>query len=99
MYITIRLVDKSGILLDKIYRENNTSFLLKYDENQAFPCLSLVEPDDPSFFDSEDMDEILHELQIVYQQLENIQDRQHVKDIMKLAEKCKVTPNTLLIFQ
>ena len=44
------------------------------------------------------MDEIIKELLRVKEDLEDIEDQKHIEDIIRLANKCKNTSDTVLVF-
>lgn len=44
------------------------------------------------------MDGIIAELRRVQQQLADEEDKHHIDDIIRLAERCKNTPGTVLVF-
>lgn len=98
MYISTSLVKKgSRYCIEEIFKEGNVSYLVKGDDNPDFPNLSLVESYDYSVFDETDMDSIVKELLRVKEEVEPIDDKKHIDDIIRLAEKCKRTPDTVLV--
>lgn len=105
MHIDIKLryrgdspVPKEHKLIEHITRESNASYLVKGYDNPEFPYLGEVEPDDPSVFDASDMDAIIGELLRVRKEVTDRDDQAHIDDIIRLANKCKETPDTVLVF-
>ncbi|AIL12859.1 hypothetical protein IM40_03985 [Candidatus Paracaedimonas acanthamoebae] len=98
MYIDIALVNKDRRLIESITKENNTSYLVKGENNPVFPYLGEVEIDDYSVFFDKDMDAIIEELLRVRKEVADPGDQTHIDDIIRLAKKCKEMPETALVF-
>ena len=104
MYINISLRrfpitdNDNNDCIERIYKENNVSYLCKEDDAVNFPNLAQVESYDYSVFAKEDMDDVIEELLKVRQDLTNSGDQKHVDDIIQIAEKCKNIQNTVLMF-
>jgi hypothetical protein len=98
MYIKVTLATKSRNQLKSIHKQGNTSYLVKGTDNAEFPYLSQVESDDYSVFEATDMDGIISELLRVREEVEILENQQHIDDIIQLAKECKETPNTVLVF-
>jgi hypothetical protein len=99
MYISTSLVEKgSRHCLEEIFKEGNVDYLVKEEDDPEFPNLSLVESYDYSVFDETDMDAIIKELLRVKKEVSDPSDQEHIDDIIRLAERCKNTPNTILVF-
>lgn len=96
-HISITANDANNCIAS-IFKENNVSYLCKEDDAINFPNLAQVESYDYSVFAKEDMPDIIKELLKVRKSLTDLEDQQHVDDIIQLAEKCKNTPNTVLMF-
>ncbi|WP_032113001.1 hypothetical protein [Candidatus Paracaedibacter symbiosus] len=98
MRISIILENQDGKLIEKITKGNNADYLVKGENNPDFPYLAEVEIDDYSVFAAEDMDAIIEELLCVRQEVTDPADQVHIDDIIRLAKKCKETPETVLTF-
>lgn len=103
MYIGIILEHKNiaspkEALIECTWREGNVDYLVKGENNPAFPYLAEVEMDDYSTFDFTDMDGIIEELLRVRAEVTDPADKAHIDDIIRLARKCKEMPDTVLTF-
>src|SRR5471030_1809970 len=99
MRISISLeCQKDGSIIEKITKDDNVSYLVKGEDNLEFPYLSVVESYGYSVFDGTDMEVIVQELLLVRQELVDDQDKKHIDDIVRLANQCKKTPGTILVF-
>jgi hypothetical protein len=98
MYIEVSLLKNNRTEIKSLFKEGNVSYLVKGENNPDFPYLSQVESYDYSVFDASDMDGIIEELIRVRTELEASEDQQHIDDIIRLANKCKEIPNTVLVF-
>ncbi len=98
MRIKIKLEYKDSTLIKSITKEGNASYLIKGIDNPNYPCLSEVEVDDPTVFDSNDMDALTKELLRIRNEITEPEDKLHIDDIIKLAETCKRNKDTVLTF-
>jgi hypothetical protein len=98
MKITITLVNKDREVIESTSREGNTSYLIKGEGNLQYSHLAEVEIEDYSVWGSNSMDAIISELLKVREELSNFDDREHVDDIIHLANKCKAIPGSALVF-
>ncbi len=103
MYIAISLRDKNKFsknneVIERLFKEGNVDYLIKGENNPDFPYLSEVEENDYSVFNETDMDGVVQELLKVRQEVSDIEDQYHIDDIVRLANQCKNTPGTVLVF-
>ena len=103
MRINIVLQYKSKFLdnedvIERITQDNNASYLAKGIDNPEFPYLSEVECDDYSDFGPKDMDALIKELLRVRREEADPSHQAHIDDIIRLANKCKKIPETILMF-
>ena len=87
-----------GSLLKSIAKEDNYKYLEKGDDNPDFPCLSEVETCDHAFFDCTDMEQLIRELLTVRDEVSDLSDKEHIDEIIGMAEICKKDPDLVLIF-
>lgn len=85
-------------VIAEISKEGNVDYLVKGEDNHAFPYLGEVESYDYSDFGPEDVPGIINELLKVKEEVSDPSDKAHIDDIIRLAEKCKNTPDTVLVF-
>lgn len=102
MYIRILLEHKNiedpKAVIARIFKEGNISYLVKGEGNPEYPYLSEVESCDYSVFGPKDVPGIIQELSKVKEEVSDPSDKAHIDDIIHLAERCKNTPETVLIF-
>ncbi len=102
MYIRILLEHKDNnnpnAVIARAFKEGNVSYLVKGEDNPSFPNLSLVESYDYSDFGPEDVPGLIDELSRVKEEVTDSSDKAHIDDIIHLAERCKATPDTVLVF-
>ena len=106
MYITISLRQKPSAYLtpDKplkeIFKLDNHLYLMQgdtyYDEN--FPLLCQIEPDDPTYFDYDNMDQLIKELNAIRGTLSDPENLHHIDEIIMMAEECKQSHHKVMIF-
>ena len=85
-------------VIETISKEGNVNYLIKGEDNPNFPYLGEVESYDYSDFGPEDAPGIITELLKVKEEVSDHSDKAHIDDIIRLAEKCKNTPDTVLVF-
>ncbi len=102
MRITILLEHKDNenpkAVIERIFKEGNVNYLVKGENNHDFPNLSQVESYDYSVFAPKRMNGIIEELLRVKKEVSDPADKKHIDDIIHLAERCKNTPDTVLVF-
>lgn len=74
------------------------TYLVKEDDNPDFPYLSEVDYYDYSVFNETRMDGIIQELLKVKGEVSDIEHQHHIDNIICLANQCKNTPGTVLVF-
>lgn len=105
MYINITYVyslrhEKRGEVIKKISKFDNHLYLIQgnTDFDKTFPCLCQIEPDDSTCFGPEDMEQLIKELGLAKRGLSDPKNLAHIDEIIDMAEECKKTPKTAIIF-
>ena len=85
-------------IMESVSKGGNVEYLAKGEGNPNFPYLSQVESYDHAVFSPLRMDGIIKELLVVRDEVADSYDKAHIDDIIRLAERCKNTPDTVLVF-
>ena len=85
-----------GTLIDEVSEKNNVNYLQR--EEHDFEILGELSVYSYDVFSSKEMDELVLELQRLKMMLQNINEINHVNEIILLSNKCKMTPGSRLIF-
>ena len=101
MNIDITFAYPAKKILRKISKLDNHLYLMQGDSyhDEQFPLLCQIEPDDPTAFGPEDMDQFIKELNMVKQTLSDPENLAHIDEIIAMAQECKETPGSFIDFE
>jgi hypothetical protein len=94
--ITIILEDKNSKELERVSEKDNSQYIIQQDSKYKY--LSLIDDCSYDVFLSTEMQELIQDLTLLKSELNNLIHIDHVDKILGLAEKCKNTKDTFLIF-
>lgn len=90
--------NKTNLLYSQEIKKYGGDSLLCRDEEDIYPILSEITTFDIERFLPEDMDDLIHDLRKLKQNLNKKNDISYINDIIKLCEKCRDSNDGYIIF-